>query len=169
LRLFHFSEDPAIVRFEPRLLPTSNGEAVVWAIDEERAPLYLLPRDCPRVCFYAKPDSLREDVERFLGHTTARLVIAVESGWLDRIRSAQLFRYLLPANDFALVDSGAGYYVAHRAIEPLAVEPVGDLLEALTAANVEVRITPSLWPLHDAVAASSLHFSMIRMRNALPR
>jgi hypothetical protein len=35
--------------------------------------------------------------------------------------------------------------------------------------GVELRFVPSLWPLHDAVAASSLRFSIIRMRNALPR
>lgn len=31
------------------------------------------------------------------------------------------------------------------------------------------RALPSLWELHDAVAASTLVFSMIRMRNAEPR
>jgi hypothetical protein len=43
------------------------------------------------------------------------------------------------------------------------------VLQALTARGVEVRILPSLWSLHDAVAKSTLQFSMIRMRNARPR
>jgi hypothetical protein len=34
--------------------------------------------------------------------------------------------------------------------------------------NVELRITPSLWPLRDAVAGSTLEFSISRMRNAQP-
>ena len=36
----------------------------------------------------------------------------------------------------------------------------------MAARDVELRVTPSLWPLHDAVIASTLQFSCIRMRNA---
>jgi Family of unknown function (DUF6886) len=32
-----------------------------------------------------------------------------------------------------------------------------------------LRVMPSLWQLHDAVVASTLQFSIIRMRNAQPR
>ena len=49
---------------------------------------------------------------------------------------------------------------------PLRVEPVGDLLAALTGAGVEVRIMPSLVPLGRAISQTTLHFSLIRMRNA---
>jgi hypothetical protein len=35
--------------------------------------------------------------------------------------------------------------------------------------GVDFRVVPNLWPLRDAVAASTLQFSIIRMRNALPR
>ncbi|MBC8163249.1 MAG: hypothetical protein H7Z42_18730, partial [Roseiflexaceae bacterium] len=52
---------------------------------------------------------------------------------------------------------------------PTAVRVIDDLAEALLARQVELRIVPSLWPLADAVAASSLEFSNIRMRNAQPR
>ena len=44
-------------------------------------------------------------------------------------------------------------------------DPIGELL----GREVELRFVPSLWPLRDAVVASSLEFSLIRMRNALPR
>jgi hypothetical protein len=44
-------------------------------------------------------------------------------------------------------------------------DPVSELLQR----GVKLRIVPNLWPLRDAVVASSLQFSMIRMRNALPR
>jgi hypothetical protein len=33
----------------------------------------------------------------------------------------------------------------------------------------QLRFMPNLWPLRDAVVASTLRFSLIRMRNALPR
>ena len=43
---------------------------------------------------------------------------------------------------------------------------MGDLLACLGEADIELRITPSLTPLKEALLDSSLHFSMIRMRNA---
>jgi hypothetical protein len=59
--------------------------------------------------------------------------------------------------------------VARQAVEPVRVEPVGDLLAAHAAAGVELRIMPSLWTLYEAVIASTLQFSIIRWRNAAPR
>ena len=35
--------------------------------------------------------------------------------------------------------------------------------------GVELRVLPSLWPLRDAVVASSPQLSLIRMRNAAAR
>ncbi|MGV3489112.1 MAG: DUF6886 family protein [Tuberibacillus sp.] len=42
-----------ITHFEPRQ-PQSfpDQPPLVWAIDEEHAPLYFFPRDCPRVAFW---------------------------------------------------------------------------------------------------------------------
>jgi hypothetical protein len=54
-------------------------------------------------------------------------------------------------------------------IEPLDVAPVGDLLAKHADAGIELRITPSLWPLADAMVDSTLQFSMVRMGNAQPR
>ena len=49
MNLFHFSEDPSIARFEPRSRSDDPDELpFVWAIDEEHAPHYYFPRDCPR-------------------------------------------------------------------------------------------------------------------------
>ena len=61
--LFHYSEDPGIVRFEPHV-PRTNPDvpAAVWAIDEARAPLYWFPRDCPRVTVWA--NAYAEDSKR---------------------------------------------------------------------------------------------------------
>ncbi len=167
--LYHFSEDPTIKVFVPRA-PLAHPEQAlrVWAIDAERTPLYYVPRDCPRVAFWALPGSSLEDVDRFLGHTAARVVIAIESGWLERLRATDLYVYHLPGDTFTLVDNGAGFYTSTETVTPLEVRPVGDLLQRLVEAGVELRVTPSLWPLNRAVVASTLHYSAIRMRNAEP-
>ena len=54
---------------------------VVWAIDADRLRNYLVPRECPRVTYYAGRETTAADVERFLGSSPA--VVAVESGWLE--------------------------------------------------------------------------------------
>lgn len=169
--LWHFSEDPAIARFAPRSLPARPGiPPRVWAIDDAHAPLYYFPRECPRVAFWALPDSTAEDLARFLGQTAARWVIAIEAAWLERLRATRLYAYRLPGATFTALgpDEGPGYYVSREAVAPLSVEPVGDLLARLVAAGVEVRLTPSLWPLYHALLPASLDYSMIRMRNAQP-
>jgi hypothetical protein len=164
--LFHVSEEPGIERFEPRPSPYAGGP-VVWAIDADRLRNYLLPRDCPRVTYYTGPDTAAADVERFLGSSPA--VIAVEAGWLERLRSCRLYCYHLPPETFARIDECAGYFVSRRPVVPTQVEVVDDLLAALLGRGVELRFVPSLWPLRDAVVSSTLRFSLIRMRNALPR
>ncbi|HEY0035300.1 MAG TPA: hypothetical protein VGB66_01370 [Longimicrobium sp.] len=163
--LFHVSEGE-IGRFEPR--PTASvHEPVVWAVDDRRLHNYLLPRDCPRVTFYAGPATMPDDAERFLGASPA--VVAVESGWLERIRACVLYCHHLPSGAFECLDEGAGYFVSRDAVVPGRVEVIEDVIAELLGRGVELRFLPSLWHLHDAVAASSLRFSMIRMRNAAPR
>jgi hypothetical protein len=166
--LYHFSEEGGIAAFVPRTI-ASRPElpAAVWAIDDEHAPLYWLPRDCPRVAFWALPTSTPEDRARFLGQTTARMVIAIEAGWLDRVRRTTLFAYHLPRESFTATE-GPGYHISRVAVAPLRVEPVGDLLTRIVARDVELRLTPSLWPLYHALLPATLHYSLIRMRNARP-
>jgi hypothetical protein len=173
LSLCHVSDRPDIAEFTPRppqgYSPAAVRGDVVWAIDESLLHNYLLPRDCPRVTCYALPGTDPADVARLLGTTAARHVVAVESGWLRRIREAVLYVYTLPRPTFVPVDAGAGYYVSHQAVRPLEVARVDDVLGALVARDVELRVMPSLWPLRDAVVASTLQYSCIRMRNARPR
>ena len=164
--LFHVSEEPGIERFEPRASAHAGGPAV-WAVDAERLRNYLVPRDCPRVTFYAGEETAPADAERFLGSSPA--VVAVESGWLERIRSCRLYCYHLPTRTFECVDECAGYFVSRVGVTPARVEVIDDTAAELLRRGVELRFVPNLWHLHDAVAASSLRFSMIRMRNARPR
>jgi hypothetical protein len=164
--LFHISEESDIARFEPRASEYATG-LVVWAIQERRLCNYLVPRDCPRVTYYAGADATAADVERFLGSSPA--VVAIESGWLERVRSTRLFCYHMPPETFECLDAGAGYFVSRVPVAPSRIDVVDDPIAALLERGVELRLVPNLWPLRDAVMASSLQFSLIRMRNALPR
>ncbi len=167
-RLFHVSEHGGVEVFEPRRSRSLAGfaEAVVWAIDESHLPNYLLPRDCPRVTFAARPDSTAADVERFLGPDPAPRVVAIESAWFQRATSTPLFLYEFDPWAFRLQDPHAGYFVAREPVGPIATHAISRPLHALFESGAELRVLASLWPLHDAVAVSTLEFSMIRMRNA---
>lgn len=170
LTLLHFSEDPAIEVFHPHVPATNpDAEPMVWAIDDEHAPLYWFPRDCPRVTFWRGPDPLTPAGEHLLAHTGARRVHAIEGEWLGRLRAVTLFAYRFDAAPFDRWPEADGHFVARTEVTPLAVEPVGDLLARHAAAGIELRITPSLWPLRDAVVESGLRFSTVRMGNAEPR
>jgi uncharacterized protein DUF6886 len=163
--LFHYSEDPTIERFVPRApLAHPEREPLVWTIDAWHSPIYYVPRDCPRVGFWPLPTTTAEDRERWFAGVSGRMVVAIESRWMDRIRSVQLYRYVMPEEPFeSLHDHGA--HVSRQTVVPLRVEPVGDLLEALMAADVELRVSPSLVPIARAVMQTTLHWSLIRMCN----
>jgi hypothetical protein len=72
----------------------------------------------------------------------------------------------MPEATFRLNDATAGHHVSTEPVEPLSIEAVGDLLEALIAADVELRITPRLVDLWKRVIESTLEFSGTRLRNA---
>ena len=164
--LFHVSEQPEIERFEPRWSDIA-GRNVVWAIDADRLRNYLVPRDCPRVTYYAGPKTTPTDVNRFLGKSKA--VIAIEISWFDRLRSCRLFCYHFRPDNFECIDECAGYFVSEQSVVPEAVEVLEDVIAELVKRGVELRLVPNLWSLHDAVVGSTLQFSSIRMRNAQPR
>ncbi|HJZ72996.1 MAG TPA: hypothetical protein VKE51_14725 [Vicinamibacterales bacterium] len=163
--LFHVSEDGGIQRFEPRV--SGDGQSLVWAIDADRLRNYLVPRDCPRVTFDAGRGASASDVRQFLGSSAA--VVAIEARWFERVRRCQLHVYHFADGGFEPADECAGYFVTRAPVAPVHVEHIHDAIAALLQRDVELRILPELWTLHDAVAASTLQFSMIRMRNAVPR
>jgi hypothetical protein len=167
--LYHFSEDPLIERFEPHFAKTSliRDEAFVWAIDDWHAPMYYTPRDCPRACFWAGEKTTPEDRERWLHGLDPRFVMCIEAGWLDRLRTAALYRYVMPEAAFER-GPGDAHWVSREPIEPLRVEPVGDLLAAIAGVGVELRVLPRLGPLWRRVwKDSTMEFSGTRLRNAL--
>lgn len=172
MRLFHISEDDTIDLFEPRPSPSSgNGvtEPSVWAIDQHHLRNYLLPRDCPRVTYYPVPTSTPEDIARLIGPSGAPHVVAIEAAWFERAYKGRLCIYEFRADTFLALDLGAGYHVSTVPVTPIGKRIVERPLEELVSMGSELRVISSLWPLCDAVIASSLQFSCIRMRNAQPR
>jgi hypothetical protein len=176
MRLFHFSDDGSITRFTPRPVEVPaarvpgqewlNGP-LVWAIDQAHQPLYLFPRDCPRLLVWPIEQTAEQDRERWHAlrkDEATRFLAFVEEAWRDRLRAAQLYRYEFAASGFeSLAD--AGMWVARREVEPIAVERLDDLPACLAAEQVELRTVHSFASLAD-LRASSLHVSAIRMRNA---
>ena len=137
-------------------------------MDAPGAVNFLTPRDCPRVTFGLDAHTTAADAESWLGKTTARRVVAIEWRWYERLRRCILCEYAMPAASFTRFDDPAGYYVSHDVVRPQAMRTITDLPSALASCNVELRVLPSLWRLRDAVADSSLQFSILRMRNAAP-
>lgn len=170
MRLYHVSEDPGIARFEPRPHPTwPDLEPRIWAIAESHLPNYLLPRDCPRVTFHAGAGTSWEDVRHFLGGNRSTWRVLVEKAWLPKLESTQLCLYELDPDGFSEFDAVAGYWTSRQHQVPKSMSLIDDLKSELARHGVELEARDVLWDIHDTVAASTLQFSMIRMRNAKPR
>jgi hypothetical protein len=169
-RLFHVSDIPGIARFEPRPPPSPDAGVTadaVWAVAQSHLVNYLTPRDCPRIAYRARPETCEEDRERFL--SGAQVVVAIEAAWLARLQAATLHVYEMPPATFELTVPEAGYWISRSGVSPLGCEVKSDLVEALTSAGAELRLLQDFWPLAEAVAASSLEFSILRKRNARSR
>ena len=168
--LWHVSEDPALSRFEPHRAATAIAdEPLVWAIDTRHLPLYWFPRACPRCTFWAGDRTTGADVAAFLGGDRAARVHVIEAGWLERVATTELHVYRMPEATFTEDPTTAGYWMSRHPVEALDHVIVGDLVGRHRAAGIPVRTLPNLWPLWDAVVASSLEFSGMRLRNAIPR
>ena len=167
--LYHFSEDPHLERFVPHVPRTNpSHQPAVWAIDAEHAPLYWFPRECPRIAIWPlDEDDAAAFASRFA--TSAVRLHAIESAWLERMRTAEVYRYEFDADGFEPWEAANGQWICDRDVTPKSVTAVGDLLGAHAGASIELRIVPSLWPLHDVAVRGEFDFSMVRMHNAQPR
>ena len=173
MRLFHFSDDPNITAFKPRpvAVPSSrppdrdwlNGP-LVWGVDERRQPMYLFPRDCPRILLWARADTTADDLDTWFGGRACRMIAHIEWTWFDRFQRTTLYRYELPPDTFECLED-AGMWVSRHEVTPLGMDAISDLAAALRSEGVELRIMESLAPLSD-VWSTSLHASGIRLRNA---
>ncbi|HSJ91899.1 MAG TPA: hypothetical protein VK917_07505 [Ilumatobacter sp.] len=164
--VYHFSEDSTLRRFAPHVPPSNPSHPpAVWAIDAEHAPLYWFPRMVPRISVWAYDDEQQRILtERFA--TESHRICAAEQTWLDEIRSARVYRYTFDASEFEPWEQADGQYVAFDVVYPQEIEVVDDLLRAHCEAGVELRLAPRLGALMDAILASGLPFSFVRIRDA---
>ncbi len=173
MRLFHFSEDPAIAQFIPRPVKVASdrpagrewlNSPLVWAIEESHQHMYLFPRDCPRILLWATPQTTEADAAQWLeGNPEVPLAI-VERAWLERIQLARTIRYEFPAASFQDTKD-AGMWVSRVAVFPLDKVTLTDLPARLKETGTELRVVDSLLPWKD-VWNSTVHASGIRLRNA---
>jgi hypothetical protein len=171
--LFHFSEDPAIDFFAPRPVhipsarPTGmawlNGP-LVWAIDAWHQPMYLFPRDCPRILIWPVETTNAADQATFFSDTSARMLAYIEPPWQQALEDSYLFRYEMPGESFTSLND-AGMWVSRTTVIPLDRTEVTDLPIELHQQGVELRIVPALIDLVQ-VRQTTLHVSAIRLRNA---
>ena len=168
--LWHVSEDPDLEHFEPHRAKTAaSDEPLVWAIDTRHLPLYWFPRDCPRCTFWAGEGTTETDVARFLNANSASRVHVIEDRWLQRVSEATLYVYRMPEPTFFESLDTAGYWMSGDPVDAIARVTIDDLVGRQAAAAIDLRTSRNLWPLWDDVVASTLEFSGMRLRNALPR
>ena len=171
--LFHFSDDNAIKRFVPRPLAVPSprragmewlNSPLVWAIDAWHQPMYLFPRECPRILLWCKDMTTKRDRDLYFGASDAQILAYVESAWLPKIESQTLYRYQLPTDTFQSLED-AGMWVSKAAVTPTKMEPMSELTIRLRTHRVELRVVNTLTSLKH-VWNTSLHASGIRLRNA---
>lgn len=172
-RLYHFSEDDGIARFEPRRVTVSarrplgqewlNGP-LVWAIEAAFSPLYLFPRQCPRIVMWRLPNSDPADAARYWTDPAKRMVAFIEHRWMERLQAVALTRYQLPPDPFIDLHD-AGMHVCKSPVSPISKTVLTNVPALLDDEGVELRICASLVHLKNAWN-SSLHVSGIRLRNA---
>ena len=168
-QVLHFSEDPTITRFDPHVAVTAQQpEPYVWAVDYDRAPDYWFPRQCPRALAWVAPETTEEDRDRIIGPGGGLRVHAIEYGWLERMRTVELYAYRFDVGDFRpFGEPEAHAHVAEKPVTPLGPpERVRNLFELYEEADIQLRVLPNLLPFWDQVIASTLGFSGIRLRNA---
>ena len=173
VRLFHFSEESDIGVFVPRPVKIPAARALgrdwlngplVWAIDEWHQPMYLFPRDCPRILLWPSASTTSEDRRAYWTTPSCRMIAFVEWEWFDRLSQAVLYRYALPGERFQSLND-AGMWVSQTATRPIEVQKIANLPKALEDSDVELRVLPTLESLK-VLWSTSLHVSGIRLRNA---
>lgn len=78
-----------------------------------------------------------------------------------------MYRYTFAREGFERFDETAGYFISQQTVRPLDMQPISQLLDQLMALNIEVRFTPRLTKLREAILASTLtDFGIHRFEHA---
>jgi len=129
--------------------------------------MFWFPRDCPRGCIWPVSATTPEDRDEFFGHSAAKRIHVMESGWLRRLQECRLYAYRLPHEAFRPHGVG-GYWVADEQVDAIEQVVIDELVARHADAGIELRITPSIWPFWRRVAKSTVEYSGSRLRNSAP-
>lgn len=172
MRLFHVSEESNIEVFNPRIPDRNDLDksiGLVWAIDEERLPNFLTPRDCPRVTYHIGENTSEQDIENYFTSKTMKHTVIIEHKWYEIMKNTTLYLYEFDPTDFELQDGIAGYYIAKTPQIPKDKYVINDLFKVLFERNIELRFVDNLWDISDRIKQTTLNWSMCRMGYAQPR
>jgi len=170
MRLFHVSEEANIEVFYPRTPERNDLDkniGLVWAVDEQRLPNFLTPRDCPRVTYYIGKNTTEDDKKAFFTSPSIKHTVIIEHSWVNRMKNTTLYLYEFDISSFELQDEIAGYYISKTPQVPIAKHKISDVFEALMKRNVEIRIVDTLWEIAERIKDSTLNWSLCRMKNAI--
>jgi len=171
MRLFHVSEDPSVDIFHPRLPRRAELDptiGLVWSLTEPALPNWLFPRDCPRVGYRICDNVTQNDKEKFFSSGTKHVVI-IENSWHQQQLNAALYVYEFDPTNF-YYDETASFYVSQQSETPINMVAYTNLYAELFKRGAEVRLVDNLWPIRDAVFASSITaWSFCKMANAKAR
>ena len=157
----HTSEIDGIACFEPRptrptrLRHRAPSGTRVWA--SEYLYPYPLPHACPRITFWRKTNDAESNGLRFLGDTSARYVLRIESGGLARAMNQRLFNNETPAATVELQEDTARHFVLRQTLTPIGVTIVNQPLAHRMRCDVE---------LHEAIVDLTQGFYVTRLGNA---
>jgi hypothetical protein len=168
MKLWHVSGEAGISLFEPRIPPSFDAgvtHPVVWAVADSHLVNYLFPRECPRVAIRRSENTSDADANRFFGPGSAEVILFIEAPWFE-LATQPVWLYELPPTTFECADTNAGYFVSSKPVVPALSRQVQSPLAELLSRKAELRVVQRLRPVAEAVAASSLSFSIIRLRNA---
>lgn len=172
MRIFHVSEESGIQVFHPRK-PTRTdlnpAQGLVWAIDDQCLPNFLMPRNCPRVCYHVGPNTSKSDKQAYISSKSCLHVVVIENKWYEPMKHTKLYLYEFDTKEFTLQDENAGYYVSETSQIPIAKLEVVDVFQELFKRNVELRFVNNLWDMFDEIQNTTFRWSMCRMGFAQQR
>ncbi len=146
-----------------------DTEPLVYAMTEAQSPIYLFPRDCPRIATWVAETTSADDAERFQAAGPARIKSYIDRGDESAWRGGQIYRYTFDSDGF---EDGQDYgnWVSRSPQTPRSVELITDLPAFASEMGMSVQVVDSLADLgrelFDFEAGhwrTTLHVSMIRM------
>jgi len=170
VELYHFSDVGDIEVFVPRApLRHPHAEPLVYAMSEWESPLYLFPRDCPRIATWVTGETTEADCEDFFARGPARIKCFIDRGFELRWRTGLIYRYTFDSEGFENCHD-YGDWICRTAQRPIRVELIDNLPAAAEMHGMLVEVVDSLVDLghrvYDFTAmrwTTTLHVSMVRM------